>query len=101
MKACTDINEYIWKYNTEALYLYLERWLNSNSEGKLSYSMRNNELALITKNDTGETIMFFIDGHIDEVKMFTHNELFKFHTREVTWYFNDEGMPISKKVEEY
>ena len=98
-KACEDINEYIWRHGNKILYLYLERWLNA--EGTLSYSTRANELALISKNDTEETIMFFIDGNIDEVKMFTHNDLFEFHTREVTWYFNDIGMPISKKIEEY
>lgn len=98
MKACVDIDNYIWQYNTHTLPLYLERWLNT--EGTLSYSTRGNELILVSKNDNEETIMYFIDGMIDEVKMFTHNELFEFHTKEVTWYFN-EGMPIFKKTEEY
>lgn len=99
MKACVDINAYTWRYSNPSIFLYLERWLNA--EGTLNYSIRNNELALTSKNDTGDTIMFFLDGMIQEVKMFTHSELFEFHTREVTWYFNDIGMPISKKIEEY
>lgn len=98
-KACVEIDEYIWRYNTHILPLYLERWLNS--KGKLSYSVRNNELALISKDTEEETIIFFIDGYVNEVKMFMHSDLFEFHTREVTWYFNDKGMPISKKIEEY
>lgn len=98
-KACEDINEYIWRHGNHILYLYLERWLNSKA--KLSYQIRKNELALVSKDADEETIMFFINGDINEVKMFTWNSLFEFHTMEVTWYFNDIGMPISKKVEEY
>jgi hypothetical protein len=97
-KACADINEYTWQHGTRALSLYLERWLNS--KGKLSYQIRKNEMALISKDADEETIMFIIDGLLDEIKFFYNNELFEHHTREVTWYF-EKGVLVSKKVEEY
>jgi hypothetical protein len=97
-KACDDINAYIWRHGTEALPLYLERWLQS--KGRLSYQARKNELALVSRNDDEETIMFIIDGLIEEIKFFYHSELFEQHTKEVTWYF-DKGILMSKKVEEY
>lgn len=97
-KACAEINWYVNRHGTEAMPLYLKKWLNS--KGKLSYSVRKNELALLSKDADGEEIMFIVDGYMDEIKMFTHSELFEHHTREVTWYFNN-GVLISQKVEEY
>lgn len=98
MKACADITRYINRHGTEVMHLYVQKWLNS--QGKLSYQTRGNELALISKDADEETIMFIIDGYMDEIKMFSHSDLFEQHTREVTWYFNS-GVLIAQKVEEY
>ena len=97
-KACEDINWYISRHGTEAIPLYLKKWLNS--DGKLSYQTRGNELVLLSKDTEEECIMFIVDGLLEEIKFFYHSELFEQHTKEVTWYF-DKGVLVSKKTEEY